>query len=197
MFIDQSAIYLGAIPLRTIVPADESPTIATPVTTYFPPRVVVIGGVAYGATLPLQIMTPDDRKRLGIKGWRKRMVLDWMRVCLAPSINALGVDGMVVVADKALRIRPADIVDAVRAGGCSRVRTAWLIPTAAAKLVSPLDNTLWHEYKERVRKRLPTNIKQLRRALLDEWQAIDPEHIRNYYRHCALTRTADARAGLH
>jgi hypothetical protein len=196
VFVDQSAVYMGALPLRSIVPRGSSALVMSSSPTLFPPRFDIMGAVSYDSVLPVQVMSPEQRRSLGVKGWRKQMVLDWLRESLAPALCELREHDMVLVMDKALRIQPDEALAAVRAGGCHRVTRAWRIPTAAAKHISPLDNSLWHEYKERVRAREPDTAAAMVRALHDEWRKQSAANIHHYYRHCGLTRHSDEDAGL-
>ena len=106
-----------------------------------------------------------------------------------------GLKGVKVVVDKALRIKAAEVRAAMTAGGAEDVAPAVVLPTATAKFVSPLDNTLWHQLKSAVRRRETTTEEGIVRAIREEWNAISSDQLHNYYKHCALTRGDDLYKG--
>jgi hypothetical protein len=194
--MDQSAMRFGEGELKSIVPPGSSALVNSPVHTLYLPRVDIVGAISCDTPLAIRIMTPEQRKMLGVKGWRKEHVLGYLKRQLAPSVNQLEGDVFAIVVDKALRISPKDVVDAMHAGGCRRAKFAWLMPTAAAKYISPLDNNLWHEWKERVRKRKPKSVPGLAYIMRQEWWQQSTENICSYYRHCGLMQHADSTRGI-
>ena len=65
----------------------------------------------------------------------------------------------------------------------------WILPKDTAKYVSPLDNTLWHSLKERVRARKPKSEAGTARIVNEEFMGISQKDIHNYYRNCRITRS--------
>lgn len=196
VFMDQSAVRMGDPPSRSIVPPGCAAVVIAPTNALFPDRIDIMGACAIDRTLALQIMTPAQRKQRGIKGWRKVQVLDFIRKRLAPSMNQLEGERFALCMDKALSIKSQEALETLRAGGCRRAQFAWHIPTGAAKHVSPLDNSLWHEYKQRVRQHRAPDIDTLCRVLRAEWKKQSSENLHAYYRHCGLTRAADPHKDL-
>ncbi len=45
--------------------------------------------------------------------------------------------------------------------------------------LNPIEN-LWNELKLRVRKRLPQTLNELEKFVLEEWEQIPDDHIKNY-----------------
>ena len=88
--------------------------------------------------------------------------------------------------DKGLAFKEEEAKEQFRLGGTKKVKDVWILPTA--KFVSPLDNTLWHSLKERVRKRKPTSESRTAKIIEEEFMAISDTDIKNYYRNCKLTR---------
>jgi hypothetical protein len=66
------------------------------------------------------------------------------------------------------------------------------MPTNGAKRMSPLDNALFHDWKEAVRKRCPLTIGNIEQVMSDEWNNIKSETIAVHFRHCRLTPHSDA-----
>lgn len=150
-----------------------------------------MGAVCGDGQLALDIKTPDDRKAAGVKGFRKAAVLDFIRGPLARAIRTKGLERVIPVADKALRIRSHELTDALAEGGVVDPLPGVLLPTSTAKYVSPLDNNLWHEMKHNIRKHECTDVRRLVGIIRQEWKNVSIDHIKNYYKHCALTRRSD------
>ena len=126
----------------------------------------------------------------------KDAVLRFIRTKLARSIVEVGLKEVKVVVDKALRITATEVREELKAGGVDDALPPLVMPRATAKHLSPLDNTLWHEVKDRVRARKPTTVEGLARTFQEEWNHVTPDHLRGYYRHCGLTRSIDPHIGL-
>lgn len=139
----------------------------------------------------LKIMTPEDRKEAETKGWRKYMVLRFIRENVAGYVRRHGITGAVVVVDKALRVKAEEVKAEMEAGRAVEVAPAVVMPTSTAKYISPLDNNLWHELKHAVREHNAQTVDALVSAIRLEWANISIDSIHNYYKHCALTRTCD------
>jgi hypothetical protein len=103
--------------------------------------------------------------------------------------------GVVVVVDKAFRIRPHEIVAEMREAGCSSIERVIVMLPATAKYLSPLDSALWHQLKERVRKRPVHKVEALVKAIRKEWEAITPDQLHHYWRLCSLRRCDDRQKG--
>lgn len=64
-------------------------------------------------------------------------------------------------------------------------------PTLAAKRLSPLNNALFHDWKQRICSRCPLSLAELPGIMIDEWEGIDKELIQAHYRHCGFVRGCD------
>ncbi len=60
-----------------------------------------------------------------------------------------------------------------------------------AKRVSPLDNTLFYEWKERIRRHSLLTEETLRTTMINKWYNTKEENIKHHYDHCAITRGQD------
>ncbi len=60
------------------------------------------------------------------------------------------------------------------------------MPTQAAKRLSPLDNALFHIWKESVRKHAPLTEDNVVRIMSDAWNNISSHYIQSQYRKCGL-----------
>ena len=71
---------------------------------------------------------------------------------LAPAIKKIKEKKIIIGLDKGLALSRGGSTE-IQAGEASNIGDAWVFPTSTAKFVNPLDNTLWHSLKERVRAR--------------------------------------------
>lgn len=191
VFIDQSQIKLNWGPTHGLSLAGTPAPVKGKTARHWEQRVDFMGAVCGGGQLAIEVKTPAERKESGVKGWRKVAVLDFIRRPLASAIRTRGLERVVLVADKALRIKPEELRDALVEGGVVRAQLGIVLPTSTAKYVSPLDNNLWHEMKAAIRRHDVTDVEALVPVIRAEWNNVSIDHIRNYYKHCALVRGAD------
>ena len=117
----------------------------------YEPRVDFVGAISVDGPLAAMTMTSSERKEAKIKGIRKPQMKRFLRENLAPWLE----DGAIVVLDKGLNLKPSEVKEELKEGGAGDVKDVWILPTGTAKHISPLDNCLWHDLKEEVRKRSP------------------------------------------
>ena len=119
------------------------------------------------------------------------MVKKYLKNKLAPQIQAMEARKVIVCMDKGLAFKEEEAKEQLRLGGAHNVDKILILPTNTAKYVSPLDNTLWHSLKERVRARKPKSEAATARIINEEFMGISNTDIHNYYRNCKLTRGSD------
>ena len=137
--------------------------------------------------IAIETKTPEQRRAAGVRGWNKPSVLSFIRKRVAKFVRDNEISGAVVVIDKALRISVAEVKAAMIQGRAEGVGQPVIMPPATAKFISPLDNTLWHQLKDKIRAHSSRTANGWAQVIRNEWQAITPEQIHNYYKHCALT----------
>jgi transposase len=120
------------------------------------------------------------------------MVKDFLKRKLSPKLARMNEEKVIICMDKGLKLKPDEVKEAICEGGSQNIDSVWIFPTNTAKFVSPLDNTLWHSLKERVRSRKPGTEDETAEVLRDEFMKITDTEIHNYYKHCALTRGSDS-----
>jgi hypothetical protein len=196
VFVDQTNLNESMRPARGLAPRGKPARVSSRTAPRYTPRIDVIGACHAHGVLPITFLTPEERTRKGVKGWTKTMVLEWVRDVLGPAIDGLGVDDVIVVFDRGLAMRSHQAMTALKDGGCKNVSQVWVMETGIAKHVSPLDNALWHEWKDRVRKNEPISQLSAVRIGETEWNATPPAHVEDYYRKCALTRGTNLSAHL-
>ena len=96
---------------------------------------------------------------------------------------------VIIGLDKGLHMKKEEVLQELKDEKYPR---CMYIPYEYSKYVNPLDNTLWHSLKERVRARKPESEDATATAMEEEFMGIDQADIKGYYRHWALTRRSDA-----
>ena len=119
------------------------------------------------------------------------MVKNFLKNKLAPKIKSMEVQKVIVCMDKGLAFKEQEAKEQLRLGGAHNVEKIWILPKDTAKYVSPLDNTLWHSLKEKVRARKPRSEAATARVIKEEFMGITQMEIHNYYRNCKLTHRSD------
>lgn len=122
-------------------------------------------------------------------------MLDFLRKKVAKDAMEIDNRGVNVVIDKALRIWPDEAMEALEKGGARSVEQVLVIPSAAGKHVSPLDNCLWANWKKTVRSKQPQTVPAICRAMVSAWKGIKKGEIWNSYRHCGLTKRQRSHKG--
>jgi hypothetical protein len=195
IFIDQSRINLESAPTHGLSPAGTPVIIWADKPEQWEPRIDFMGAVCGKQQLAFETKTDEQRRKEGVKGWTKAAVLSFIRLKVAPAVVKVCIEGAVVVVDKALKISGEDVHNAMVAGGAEDAKCGVVLPTASAKYVSPLDNTMWHQVKESIRAKQATSVTQLVQVIRRAWLAVTPEQIHAYYKHCALARGDDPFSG--
>lgn len=97
--------------------------------------------------------------------------------------------------DKGLNFKPEEVKREIEAGE-AEVEDVWILPTNTAKLVSPLDNCLWHDFKAEVRKRQPGGADDTAETMKEVFWELTEKDIKPHFKHCALTTASKLRKGL-
>jgi hypothetical protein len=187
VFLDESAMRLSEAPGSTLVAPGEKHWVVVEDSSSYAARYDLIGCCVGDQALPPMIYTPTERKDINVKGINSKMVVQYIQHILAQALGALDRYPMHLVLDRSSAHHKAKMLEAFYDNGCQSMVHIWFMPPKAAKRMSPLDNALFHEWKERVRKRAPIKESNIEQVMSDEWNNLPAEHIRNYYQHCGLT----------
>lgn len=190
LFLDETAMRLNAAPTSTLVLPGEDAYVIAEDTTSYAKRFDMIACVNGDQVFPPIIFSPQERAEAGVKGINKKMLVKYIQEILAQAIGALDQYPIILTLDKA-NIHKGDLLQEFHDMGCQDVQHVWLMPTQAAKRMSPLDNALFHDWKERVRKRSPLTLSSIQQVMADEWNNITQQQIQAHYRHCLLTSHHD------
>ena len=186
VFFDQTQIKLEQQPSFGLARKGHTPKAVGKTREQWEPRVDFCGAVGWSGPLCGHAMTPKDRMDAGVKGYTKDIVLDWVNESLAGEIERMKPRQAVVCIDQGLKLTKDEVIEELNGGGADNVRDVWIMPTNGGKLLDPLDNTLWHTWKEKVMSQRPTNPDDLAKVMLEQFDAIPTDDVRRCFRKCSL-----------
>jgi len=191
LFLDETAARLSEAATSTIVLPEEQPYILATDTTSYAKRFDMIACINGSQTFAPCIYTPMERSDAGVRGINTEMLVDYIYSTLGQETAALDIPPLTLVVDKA-RIHNEDkVLEAFKERG-GHVLYMLKMPTQGAKRMSPLDNSLLHDWKEAIRKHGPLTLRNIEQVMADEWNRIPTSKIRAHYKHCGLIGHTDA-----
>jgi hypothetical protein len=156
LFLDETALRLNAAPTHTIVLPGEEPFLIVEDDTSYAKRFDMIAVCSGDKVLLPKIFSPTERKEEEAKGINKRMLLQFIDDTLAQAVEGLDLYPLTLVLDRATIHKNVDaLLQAFRDRGSNAIKDVILMPPFAAKRLSPLDNALFHDWKEKCRRHCP------------------------------------------
>jgi hypothetical protein len=187
LFMDETNKREGDIERYTIVLPGEPSSIVTTHTASYAPRYDMIACCSSKSVMPPMIYAPSERG----KGIDTALLLQYVRNLLAQAVGALDVYPLYMVVDKATIHSEAQLLQEFHDWGCQELVEVIKMPTAAAKRLSPLDNSLFNCWQQRVLADGPLTKRNIKQRMSDAWNALDADLIHAQYKHCGLMRGQD------
>ena len=192
LFIDETALRLSAAPTHTLVlPGEQAYVVATETSAYAA-RYDMIAVCAGDRVLLPKIFSPKERAGAEVRGINRSMLLQFIDDVLAQAVEGLDRYPLTLVLDRASIHMDVDAIrQAFRDRSSESIKDILLMPPNAAKRLSPLDNALFHDWKEACRKesqRCPLTKKSIEGVMSAAWEKMKPGP---HYLHCGLTRSKD------
>jgi hypothetical protein len=191
LFLDEVPFKLSETESHTLVLPGESAYVEVDDTSSYAPRYDMIAACSETEVLPPLIFTPSERDALGVRGINQKMLIKYIQDILAQACGALDRYPLYLVLDRASIHNEQKIVEAFHDNGCQELVEVWKMPPKTAKRMSPLDNALFHHWKERVRKLGKVSKNNALQRMADEWNNLPPSLLRSQYRYCGLVRWQD------
>jgi hypothetical protein len=182
LFLDETALRVNEAPTHSIVLPGEQSYVVAENTTSYAKRFDMIACCTSMETLPPMIYAPDERR----KGITTDMLISYIRDFLAQSAGALDRYPLTLVVDRATIHNTDKMMQAFHDWGCQELTEIIKMPAMSAKRLSPLDNSLFHDWKERVRKHAPITSENIRRLMSNEWNNLPPRLLCAHFKHCLL-----------
>jgi hypothetical protein len=189
LFIDETALRLSEAPTHTLVlPGEQAYVVATETSAYSKRYDMIAVCVGDRVLLP-KIFSPKERAGAEVRGINRCMLLQFIDDVLAQAVEGLDRYPLTLVLDRAsIHMDVEAIRQAFRDRGSESIKDILLMPPNAAKRLSPLDNAMFHDWKEECRLLCPATVRTIQRIMNDTWMKMKPEP---HYKHCGLTRSKD------
>jgi transposase len=187
LFLDETHKREGDVENHTIVLPGEPPYIHSSNTSKYATRFDMIACCSGTTSLPPIIYSPKERD----KGITQEMLLQYIRNLLAQSAGALDTYPLLLVLDRATIHNENKIIETFHDWGCQELTQVIKMPSAAAKRLSPLDNSLFNVWRQRVLNGGPLTKSNIKQRMSDAWNSITSSNIHAQYRHCGLMRGQD------
>lgn len=189
IFLDETALRLSEAPTHTIVAPGEQAFVLATETSAYSKRFDMIAACVGDQVLLPKIFTPAERRGADVRGINRAMLLQFIDDVFAQAVEGLDRWPLLLVLDRASIHLDADIIlQAFRDRSSESIREIVLMPPNAAKRVSPLDNCLFHDWKEECRKQCPVSTNTIQQVMSDAWMKMQPQQ---HYKHCGLTASKD------
>jgi hypothetical protein len=187
LFLDETHKREGDVDSHSLFLPGEPPYIETSSTSNYAARYDAIATCSGEKVLPMKIYPPKERG----KGIDTAMLIDFMRNELAQAAGALDQYPVILVLDKAPIHNEAEIKQTFIEWGCQELTTVIKMPPAAAKRLSPLDNSLFNVWRQRVLAGGPLTKANIIGRMNAAWESFTKEEIQAQYRNCGLFRGQD------
>jgi len=187
LILDETHKRDGDVENYTIVLPGEPSYIESSNTSSYAARYDMIACCSGTTVLPPIIYSPNERGR----GVNKDMLFEYIRNLLAQAAGALNVYPLILVVDRANIHKDSNIIQEFHDWGCQELTDIILLPTASAKRVSPLDNSLFNLWRQRVLDGPPLTNHNIKQRMSDAWNSSTAENIHAQFKHCGLIRGQD------
>lgn len=188
LFLDETAVRISEAPTSTLVAPGQQPIVVVEDTSSYAARYDMIACCSGDRVFPPQIFAPKERGA----GITAAMLLDYIRNLLAQAAGALGLYPLYLIIDRSAIHQPEQMMQEFHDWGCQELKEIILMPPQAAKRLSPLDNSLFHDWKEAIRKRCPLTKQNISQVMADEWNNLPASKIAAHYSNCGYSRSTNS-----
>lgn len=194
LVLDETNARVGICGNSTLVAEGESSYVLVEENSSYAHRYDMIACCSIDRVFPPIIYSPEDRKDLGVDGVKTFMLEQYIHSILAQAVASLDRYPLTLVLDKANVHNVDKIKQAFIDGGCQDVAEVIVLPTQAAKRVSPLDNAMFNTWKSKVKQHEPITSSKIVQVMADAWNELDANDIQPNYHHCLLMQRQDVYA---
>lgn len=191
IYMDETHLKVNEAPRNTIVAPGEQSLVIVDDNTSYAARYDMITFISSTRVFPAVIFSPEERKARGVSGITSAMLLESIVEPIGPALGAYDRYPLRILCDKATIHNREKMMTSLTEGYCNEVVDIKFMPSKAAKRLSPLDNGLFHDWKERCRKHSPLTKANIKSVMITEWERTTADQLQTYYRHCGLTRVHD------
>jgi hypothetical protein len=189
LFLDETALRLSETATHTLILPGQHPFIEATETTTYAARYDMIACCIGDRVLLPKIYSPAERVGADVRGINGSMLHQFIDDVLAQAVEGLDRYPLTLVLDRApIHMNVAALLQTFHDRGSQSIKQILLMPPNAAKRLSPLDNSIFHEWKEEVHKHCPVTRGTIQRVMNDAWAKMKP---RPHYKHCGLMRNTN------
>ena len=182
IFLDETHLRLHETPLNTIVLPGEKPILQSAATANFAPRFDMIAFCTGAETLLPMNYAPKERG----KGITTAMLIQFIDDIWAQAVGALDRYPLYLVLDCASIHNEEKIFEALHDRGRGEIVKIIKMPAHSAKRLSPLDNAIFHDWKQLARRMQPLSLRNMKRVMSDAWEQVSAADLRAHYYSCGL-----------
>jgi len=187
LFLDETLKREGDVDSYSIFLPDQPPILDSSSTSKYAARFDMIACCSGKTVLPPVIYSPKERQ----KGIDTAMLLQHIRDLLTQAAGALDQYPLLLVLDRATIHNEEKIMQEFHDWGCQELTEVIKMPPAAAKRLSPLDNSLFNLWRQRVLSSGPLTKTNIKTRMSDAWNSITAADLQLQYKHCGLMRHQD------
>jgi hypothetical protein len=187
IFLDETLKREGEVDSYSIFLPGQPPYIETSATTKYAARYDMIAACTGKEALMPSIYAPTERGA----GITTAILLRFIDNLLAQQLRALDRYPLLLLLDRASIHNEEKIIEALHNRGCGEVTEVIKLPPASAKRLSPLDNSLFNLWRQRVLADGPLTKRNIKQRMSDAWNTFTPAELRAQYRNCGLLRHQD------
>jgi transposase len=187
LFLDETHKREGDVQNYSIVLPGEPPFIESSSTSKYAARFDMIACCSGHTVLPPIIYSAKERDR----GVTQEMLLQYICDLLAQSAGALDTYPLLLVLDRAPIHNEENIMQEFHDWGCQELTQVIRLPPASAKRLSPLDNSLFNLWRQRVLADGGLTKANIKTRMSNAWNSITKADIQAQYKHCGLMRHHD------
>ena len=187
LFLDETHKRVGDAATNTIVLPGEPSFIQSDETSKYAPRFDMIACCSGKEVLPPIIYAPKERG----KGINAAMLHEYIRQLLGQAAGALDRYPLILVLDRATIHSEEKMLQEFHDWGCQELKEIVKMPSAAAKRLSPLDNSLFNLWRRRVLEGPPLTQADIKQRMSDAWNSITAADLNAQYHNCGLFRGED------
>jgi hypothetical protein len=189
LFLDETALRLSEAATHTLVLPGEQPYVVATETSSYSRRYDMIACCVGDRVLLPKIFTPQERSDAAVRGINGAMLQQFIDDTLAQAVEGVDRYPLVLILDRApIHLNTDAILQTFRDRSSESIKEILLLPPNAAKRISPLDNSLFHVWKEECRKHCPATASNIQQIMNDSWSKMEPHP---HYKNCGLTGSKD------
>ena len=187
LFLDETLKREGDVDSYSLFLPGHPPFIETSSTSKYAQRYDMLACCSGETVLPPVIYSPKERT----KGIDTAMLIKHIRDLLAQAAGALDQYPLILVLDRATIHNEEKMIQEFHDWGCQELRQIIKMPPASAKRLSPLDNSLFNLWRQRVLVSGPLTKSNIKQRMSDAWNTITSVDLHAQYKHCGLLRHQD------